>query len=1160
MTMAVNPPRQRYRQSGRVRLKQFIPLALLALAIALGGGWVMQQLYALGWYIRILVPIVLMLPVLVAVVAAVGAGRCRSRALAAALGATSAVVLYGGFYYFGMNALMGPRQATRIDLLPSYILFRMRTDVSKDVGHSEPTPGRHANPAVGNWVDFAIEFGILLTTLTTAGYRRADRAYCETCAQWTTQRSLRFAPGYGKTIAGWLASGQFDQLEMLPPGPTTARSAATKLTLEYCLDEKPPRSCGNYLSVREVKPARGESRAQKGKLLLSRTRLSGSEIQTVQRVFNIQTARSADAASLPPATAGTAGLVQVQPVPASEAHQVLNKWSNVIGTALSMSVLLFFYGGIAGAIAAMAWSREPGRHVVGLALAGVCAVVCIVSGYLGLKNPGVMGNRYLYRRARRAFASRRAKLVDIDKPTDLPTFFVQRIPRAHWGRHMLENATDTGFMQIDPRKKEVRFEGDVDRIRFDGSAIQSVVVEQYASEMARTSIQYAVAVVRGRTATGDFEAPFSLRNTNWRVPQDYRQTDAELLRDWINSIRPDSEPELEAELEPAFDTAESPLESSQRPQTPPPLPIAKPASARRGFVRRYGFRFAIIAIAVWFGIFHKHTLAHKRPPTPFNQTTLTDSLLSGARTAPGLALKITHVHTTRTLPGVAELPRTPDSWTVFDCAPVNDSAARFSIAVGDIKSTASPVGFHYTSDFILPRSSDAGKRFVADFATAVGQSAPPLQPAQPLKPTRFFAVRLGQHLGAPATRFARNRGNWVIDQWTIANDGLRGELYFSYDLADGNAQLSRGSQASSADELTALADALRDGPRPARSPANDPTFTNSSPQLVDAKLVSNSAKHRPVFARGGRLMLLIPNTTNQPLLGVPLPARDRTLDLTGDMPGSITRAVALDPDGNRLLIATADIAGYKRTSHRIASQLWLIDRSTHQRHEVTGPWGTNGGLAGDDNAVSPDGRYAIVYGWSQQLLDPNAHAELYVCDLKTGSARRVQTTLSRPNVWKWVSPSQAVVGDADDEDALPMNPTTVDCATATASPGPSGATDSGADELSPSGRLKFQLSPHHSLTVINQTTGKRRTLVFQPIDSRYANAGSMHWLNDRYLRFYAEQPEFIDTSSMKVGLLPRWPKGAKRFVQFSPDFKWGYVNDATGIGLARVKSPPTMSN
>lgn len=113
----------------------------------------------------------------------------------------------------------------------------------------------------------------------------------------------------------------------------------------------------------------------------------------------------------------------------------------------------------AGAI--VVWGTEfPDHVVVGGSLIGVGVVLfiayCIYESFLIGHYPAKCYLRWLRERIDR----RTDAIVAADDPD---AFFVQIIPREKWSVAMGENATDVGLLRVDPKRGELRYEGDLER-------------------------------------------------------------------------------------------------------------------------------------------------------------------------------------------------------------------------------------------------------------------------------------------------------------------------------------------------------------------------------------------------------------------------------------------------------------------------------------------------------------------------------------------------------------------------------------------------------------------------------------------------------------------------------------------------------------------------
>src|ERR1700722_1697340 len=117
--------RLRYHPTNRIAWATFLPWALVTLIWAALLAAAMYWLFSKGWYLLFLVPTFFALLLSGFVSLTVSKGKCRSPILAAIFGVLVGVILYGGYFYFGMLSMLGVDSAARFDLLPRYILLRL---------------------------------------------------------------------------------------------------------------------------------------------------------------------------------------------------------------------------------------------------------------------------------------------------------------------------------------------------------------------------------------------------------------------------------------------------------------------------------------------------------------------------------------------------------------------------------------------------------------------------------------------------------------------------------------------------------------------------------------------------------------------------------------------------------------------------------------------------------------------------------------------------------------------------------------------------------------------------------------------------------------------------------------------------------------------------
>jgi hypothetical protein len=120
-----------------------------------------------------------------------------------------------------------------------------------------------------------------------------------------------------------------------------------------------------------------------------------------------------------------------------------------------------------------------------------------------------VGNRYLLARLTGELSQRPDRIV---KESEADAEFVEVVPRAHWGKAMLETATDVGLLRIDARRREILFEGDRERWRIPAGAVLNCAAEP--AMPPGSAVLYYMLVLSVRTAEGPRELSLAVRATS----------------------------------------------------------------------------------------------------------------------------------------------------------------------------------------------------------------------------------------------------------------------------------------------------------------------------------------------------------------------------------------------------------------------------------------------------------------------------------------------------------------------------------------------------------------------------------------------------------------------------------------------------------------------
>ncbi len=527
-----------------LRLPAMVGLAAVA-AVTL--AWCLKCAFVHGWYLIFLLPMFGGLALAGVLYLLVGWARCRNRWLAGCVGILAGLIGYLGYYELCLLDLLPPRLASRVDLLPGYIAFRMQTDVAEDVG--KPNVGRDPKKPFSplNWFTFACELAWVVGAAGGVAWARSRQAYSPELQKWMQREKALLPANSAQAFRAALEGGRLSEFLAETP-PAKDPQTACPLTLEYAApDDGSPLEYPVYASLGNVPVTRlWHVFRRMHRALLRQVKLEVGEALALRPLFPKMTqllaTHHAELRDAPPALATATGTAaptgetaRVTPVPEPFRKRVRSKgyvlWVNLIG----LTPAIYFFGG-GGLVAGGIWLATEKAMPWGWAALIPGAAGLVWGGYTGLYCLCVYENRWIERRLRREFALRPDPLVS---PRDPDSLYVSLIPRESFAKVQLTMSSDLLLMGIDERGRRLLMEGDCDRYRIPAGAIAACEPEcffhpidtQHRNElwMIRLMIQ-----VEG----GVRELLLSADATQWTpVTNARRRRRAEGLCGRINSLR-----------------------------------------------------------------------------------------------------------------------------------------------------------------------------------------------------------------------------------------------------------------------------------------------------------------------------------------------------------------------------------------------------------------------------------------------------------------------------------------------------------------------------------------------------------------------------------------------------------------------------------------------
>src|SRR5882724_7225321 len=482
---------------------RFLPWLLAAVAVAAILAEGMAQLFRVGHYYVFIVPFAAAACVGGMISLAVNRGPCRRSIVAGLAGFTAGLLLYLGYFYFGMIHDFGTEIAGHPAALPDYIRLRMATEVTRDIHESnrdepsKPSPGNR----YANWARFGFELVLVVAITTGFGLKRSRKPYCETCRRWMVRELTPFDPTASAELMEALRTHSARSLAVLCAKAPFSTIPNLTLAADFCpsLKEGISRDCPVYVSLKEITMAPKSIvvdtfEQSKGKALVRTLQLDADELPALAPRFKFLESiagRSAVSALLPQpepeelAHDNSARYAEITPLPPDHAGKILTRKTVLIGNAFSIGILLSFFG----SLGVLLWGLmtafpdhpplegvSPGAKSFGIVLIVFGATWFFLVLALAFVDMGFFGNRYLRKMLRQELARRSSLVVD---PADPDAIFVEVVPKMNWGKMMLDNASDVGLLIVDRQRREIRFEGDRERWRIPAAAITQCQFEKY---------------------------------------------------------------------------------------------------------------------------------------------------------------------------------------------------------------------------------------------------------------------------------------------------------------------------------------------------------------------------------------------------------------------------------------------------------------------------------------------------------------------------------------------------------------------------------------------------------------------------------------------------------------------------------------------------------
>lgn len=504
-------PRKTYQPSSRVPWGRFALWLVLSSPLALLSGFGLYAAFRGGFYFLFFVPLLAGCVAAGSALLSVSAGRCRNRWLGAAAGLLAGIVALVSYFQFDLAYQEGLSSLHRLDLLPGHIRLRLETDQTKRFRRTPPDIGQPPN-RVGAELFFVLDILFVGLLPVFAGWTRASRPFSEETGRWLHEHTFYLDADDAREMAYALDEEDLAGLaECAQPVAFQPMSKLGQARLYY-IPYDPDTPVYLSLKIWDGRPwTLGLT-----KKLATRVMLTADEAAALAEQLRLPGAKLGplDVEPVLDQPAGGAPAVAIEDLAPDEAGKTLTRsvlLTLTIIALMPLALALVLAVGL-GVYIGLHWSD---LGTAAKADAAAVAGAGLIGGlFLTVRYGDGISARIQQRMLAATLRKRPSTLV---QPDDPDAMYVGVVPRENWGRVMLDTATDNGLIKIDPRRRELLFEGDRQRWRIPAASIVSCDLDQYGLGGPPQPNEYNViplVVLRANRDGKVWEAPLSpLRTT-----------------------------------------------------------------------------------------------------------------------------------------------------------------------------------------------------------------------------------------------------------------------------------------------------------------------------------------------------------------------------------------------------------------------------------------------------------------------------------------------------------------------------------------------------------------------------------------------------------------------------------------------------------------------
>ncbi|HEY4122630.1 MAG TPA: hypothetical protein VGM56_32420, partial [Byssovorax sp.] len=306
-------------------------------------------------------------------------------------------------------------------------------------------------------------------------------------------------------------------------------------------------------------------------------------------------------------------------------------------------------------------------------------------------------------------------------------------------------------------------------------------------------------------------------------------------------------------------------------------------------------------------------------------------------------------------------------WTFFEATTAK--GARFGFGFRPPDPNGQP--FTFGKGLLTVADADDGARFVEGMASVLGAKVPPPRARTPLAIKPISLAFLGVDAHHDGTGFGGRGGGWTATKLFLQRPGLgEAELYFNFNLAKKEGHFAVKDDDYKDAAVAFFAGELRDGPRPRRTAATEPSMSEAGPHIEWLRRVEGTEP--TLTAKRDGVIVWRASLTGPSTIVVSALADGKETELAKV---AATRGAVAWANGWGVVVESLGEAGVLRASDPVRVTVVGSDGATH---DITARVGIKAFV--ERRAAAPDGSLVLVNGEVPSDDTTRRRHALYVVD------------------------------------------------------------------------------------------------------------------------------------------------------------------------------------